>query len=878
MIETEKTGILLVDDQPANLLAAESALSQMGLRLVRAHSGRQALQRLEEEEFALVFVDLRMPGMDGIQTLRHIRQQGKNPCVPVVIMAPADAEEQELLQAFEAGAADYIQQPFSPPLLRARTAAFLKLFRAASHSVQTEEELAEANRSLLESQRFVRALTEAAPQIIFVYDLDENREIYVNSAVTSVLGYRPRQLEEMGSRLLERITHPDDLHLAYGHMDRMKRARVGEFHEYEARFRCMDGSWRWLCTRSSVFSRHPDGRPRQVAGISHDITDRKKAEAEMRRLNAELEHRVAERTAALEASEQRARLLSEASALLTSSLDYADTLAQVARLAVPAFADWCIVHALGSDGTVKEVAVAHRDPQSESRARQIIQRYPFSPDASAGVAEVIRSGKPLLLTEVPQELLRQIARDAHHLELIQALNLQSAISVPLVGRERVLGALSFATSEPDAPYDFHDMEFAMELARRAAMAIDNALLYRAAQEEIAERARAEQELRNSEARLSALFSQSIAGIAQTDLSGRFVLVNQRFCDMLGCSREELLRHRIQDFSHPDDLPRSQELFHRMAEDGMGFVITKRYVRPDGEVVWVQNSASVVNGPDGHPRYAVAVVQDVTDRKRAEEELLSLNDQLAEARDEAINANRAKSTFLASMSHELRTPLNAIIGYAELVEEELQDLGIESLCRDLERIRLAGNHLVTVIGDILDLSKIEAGKMELVPEEFTISDVIHEAAEMVAPLVSRNGNQLEVDCTPDTGRVYADRTRFRQVLFNLLSNAAKFTQGGTVSVVCTRAAEKGNDWIELRVRDTGVGISPEELTQLFESFQQGSSPLTRHQGGTGLGLAISRYLCRMMGGDIRAESIPGHGSTFFVHLPCRQPQKVLESVP
>jgi signal transduction histidine kinase/CheY-like chemotaxis protein len=241
-------------------------------------------------------------------------------------------------------------------------------------------------------------------------------------------------------------------------------------------------------------------------------------------------------------------------------------------------------------------------------------------------------------------------------------------------------------------------------------------------------------------------------------------------------------------------------------------------------------------------------------------------ELISARDRALEANRAKSTFLANMSHELRTPLNAIIGYSELLEEESQDTGDGAFVPDLKRIQVAARHLLTLINDILDLSKIEAGKMDLYLETFSVQPMVQDIVATVKTLVEKNYNTLDVNIDADLGSMRADMTKVRQVLFNLLSNASKFTKEGKITFSADRAAISGIDWLTFTVSDTGIGMTPEQLDKLFQDFSQADSSTTRKYGGTGLGLSISRRFCQMMGGDITVESEYGQGSTFAVRIP------------
>jgi signal transduction histidine kinase/DNA-binding response OmpR family regulator len=237
-------------------------------------------------------------------------------------------------------------------------------------------------------------------------------------------------------------------------------------------------------------------------------------------------------------------------------------------------------------------------------------------------------------------------------------------------------------------------------------------------------------------------------------------------------------------------------------------------------------------------------------------------ELEAARDEAQQANQAKSTFLSNMSHELRTPLNAIIGYSEMLREDADADGNAHTASDLTKIHTAGRHLLGLINDILDLSKIEAGKLELLPESISISAFIAEIAELTEPLVEKNKNQLEIELPEQPGTIWVDPTRLRQVLLNLLSNAAKFTEHGTITLRVSRPA----DQVVFEVRDTGIGMTLEQQARLFQPFVQADASTSRRYGGTGLGLAITRRLAQMMGGDIILASTPGSGSSFCVTLP------------
>ncbi len=383
-----------------------------------------------------------------------------------------------------------------------------------------------------------------------------------------------------------------------------------------------------------------------------------------------------------------------------------------------------------------------------------------------------------------------------------------------------------------------------------------------------------------------------------DSSSRIIIDNSAHARLLKNSTPDQVIGKT-DFDYfPRDLAQSYyENEQRIIQTGEPQInLKERTVDPEGHSHWLLTSKLLIRNADGSIFGIVGINRDITAQLEAEQEhdrLLQLeqeqrasleklvgqlqqlngelertNVELEEAERRAEDANRAKSAFLANMSHELRTPLNAIIGYSELIEEECTDSGQDDFIPDLRKIQTAGKHLLALVNDILDLSKIEAGKMELYLETINASVVISEIAVTAAPLMEKNANHLTLRCPIDLGTMETDLTKLRQIVFNLLSNAAKFTKSGQVTLNVSRRPDQDGDWLVVKVSDTGIGMTPEQIGRLFQDFSQADSSTTRNYGGTGLGLSISRRFAQMMGGDIRVESEYGKGTIFTVELPTK----------
>ncbi len=575
-----------------------------------------------------------------------------------------------------------------------------------------------------------------------------------------------------------------------------------------------------------------------------DITAEKQAKQELIEANEHLEERVRERTASV-------HLLQNIVIAANESASVEEAL-QRCLVEVCTYTGWPAGHAflLAADGSGEMVAsnIWHlRDPRRFKALRRATEGIRFK--SGVGLpGRVLKSGAPVWIEDVTKD------KNFPRVKLVTDLGVKAAMAYPVKLGDEVIAVLEFFSIEATTP-----TEETLEIMTHIGTQVGS----------VAERKRAEAALRESEARaaqahrrLDDAIESITEGFALFDADDRLVLCNDRYRDLLypgmqdvvtpGKPFEEILRNAI-----------DKDLIHDAEGDVDGWVAARleRHRNPAGPHTqqrssgfWVQ-----VNERKTGDGGTVATYADITELKLREEEL-------AEAHDKAMEASRAKSEFLANMSHELRTPLNATIGYAELMLEEAEDMGHDMYIPDLKKIQSAGRHLLSLINDILDLSKIEAGKIDLYFETFDVRQMVDEVAGTVMPLTAKNNNTLVVTCAEDIGDMHSDMTRIRQILFNLLSNASKFTENGNITLEAKREFANGRDDIRISVADQGIGMTPEQVDKVFDVFTQADSSTTRHYGGTGLGLAITKTFCEMLHGEIHCTSEPGKGSTFAVRLP------------
>jgi signal transduction histidine kinase/ActR/RegA family two-component response regulator len=626
--------------------------------------------------------------------------------------------------------------------------------------------------------------------------------------------------------------------------------------------------------------------------------------------------------------------------VLASSLEYETTLASVANLAVPYLADWCAVNILGEDQVIRCVAVAHWEPSKAELGWELNQRYPVDINASEGLPWVLRTGQSAIASEITEAELVANAKDAEHLQILRELGLKSYMIVPMLARGRTLGAITFVTAESGRQYSQDDLFLLEHLARRAALAVDNARLYRETQEarQIAE----ETAERNATLQsLTAALSEALTPVQVAE-----VVVNQSlaaldasagFLALLTDNNKTL--EIVRALGYQEDVLDTWSRFPITASVPLADAVQRRQPilleSPEVQAQAYPHLATQYGDSGNHAWAAIPLIVEgrvlgglgfsfPNPQTFSEDDcafMLALAQQSGQAlerarayaaerqaRAEAEAANRTKDEFLATLSHELRTPLNAMLGWTQLLRTRKLDEA--KIVRALETIDRNTKALAALIEDILDVSRIITGKLHLSTRVCELVSVVGSAIEAVRPAAEAKAIQIEYFLDSSVGPVWGDSNRLQQVVWNLLSNAIKFTpKGGRVEVRLERVEsledckelkgeglqveglnppsnlQPSDSYTQIQVSDTGKGIAPDFLPYVFDRFRQENNSSTRSHGGLGLGLAIVRYLVELHGGTVQASS-PGEGmgATFTVQLPlwvvrneCSPPSSVEPSV-
>ncbi len=702
----------------------------------------------------------------------------------------------------------------------------------ALERMDQEEQKRHAEKALRDSEERFRQMAENIEEMFWIGDATLSRLLYVSPAYERIWGRSRDNLPEFPKPFLDAI-HPED-------RDRMAAAigQAPSAGEWNVEFRIVrpDGSVRWVWDRAFPVRDSAGGIYRFV-GITQDITVRKRADLELKARAAQQRAVARLGRYALEGGELGA-LLDRTVAVVAEVLEV----------------DFAKVLELTPDG--KELLLRAGVGWPEGT----VGRARVSAGANSQAGYALTTGAPVIVEDLARETRFTGTEFLHDHGIV------SGITIIIGDRQRPFGVLG-AFSRTRRQFAVDAVHFLQSVAGVLAATI--------------ERRRAEESLRFSEARFRSMFEQAAGGMAVVSPEGRFLQVNAAFCALLGYDADALLAMTIFEVTHPDDAAMTRSVFSEV-ESGQRRLadMEKRFVRKDGRIVWAHLSGAWQFAPDSGPIHGVVLMQDITERKEVEEkirslnedlerrvlertaELAALNEELESRNREVENASRLKSEFVARMSHELRTPMNAIIGFSDLLAEETEGELNEVQKSFVQHIQRGASHLLELINDVLDLSKIEAGRIELRLQDFRPADALAEVLAIIKPLAEARKLHVESALPPELA-VCADRTRFKQVLYNLLSNAVKFTpEGGRVWV--DAGVENGSVWIA--VNDTGIGVPLSEQRAIFAEFYQVGSTTKGVKEGTGLGLAITRKLVELHGGRIRVESEPGKGSRFTFTLP------------
>jgi PAS domain S-box-containing protein len=952
-----KVDLLLVDDQPANLLALEAVLAELGQNLVTARGGEEALALLAAREFAAVLLDVQMQGLDGFETARLIRGRERSRPTPILFLTAFDDPRFPPEAAYALGAVDYLVKPLVPVILRAKVAVFIELFRETRRAARAEAEAREQLRHAL-----------ATVNDMFLVLDGELRYTYVNDRMVEASGIPRERL--VGRRLREVFPDAADSPLERELLGVLERKAPAHFEFYHASYdrwfdnraypsadglilvtteitarkrgeearrhlaaivessddaiisEDLDGvirSWNTGAERllgyaaDEAIGRHiamlapPDraddtayilGRIRRGEAISHYETRRRRKDGTVLDVSLTVSpvrdaagaivgaSKIARDVTERNRAEQRQRLLAEAGRILGSSLDYEATLADVCRAVVPGFADWCALDLLTDDGRPRRIHVAHKDPAMVELAREFWRRYPPEPDDRHGLMRVLRTGEPVLVPDVTDEMLVRGARDEEHLRAVRGLGLRSVIMVPLTAGGRTLGALTLVMAESSRRFAEADLGLARELAARAALAVENARLFAEAREAVRVRDEALALHRGMEEQLTLLVEASGSLSASLDLPsvlGAILALSRR---LVAADAYAVWRYR------PESGRWGIELGSGLSEEYQRStiaVVKETPAMPEAAVVAEDVHADRLLGDRAGPydREGIRSLMVVPLRVRggtsgtlafyyrsphrfseievrvatALSNLAGSAIGTAELYQELRDNDRRKDEFLAMLAHELRNPLSAISNAVRLARRTHAE---EELEWSQEVIERQAGKLARLMDDLLDVSRITRGKIQLRKEALDARRVLQSAVESVRPLIDERGHELTVSTGPGALRLEADPMRLEQILINLLTNAAKYSdRGGHIRVT----AERQGAEVAFRVQDDGMGIPPESLPTMFELFAQGERTVARSEGGLGIGLTLVRKLAEMHGGSVSAQSEgPGKGSVFTVRLP------------
>jgi PAS domain S-box-containing protein len=989
--QRQRQKILIVDDKEANLFALEKILKEVDVDVIRSIDGQSALAQVLDHNFALILLDVRMPGMDGYEVAECLNGDSSTKAIPIIFVTAEYPDEAHMFKGYEVGAIDYILKPYSSKILLAKVNALLEMDRnraeLKAHRDNLEglvqertKELADANKELqqyswiLEKEQGFKTesvvpnfddLTALNQGGLILNSVGADTLQQMSSDVMDLLDSSMAVYEENGDYAFASFvsnwcgTMNNTSHALCNTNDCQKAINCGQWHCHES---C------WKISKAAIDSGEPadeaclgglriyavpvrsEGKiigavnfgystPPKTLAEKKTLAETYQIDLETIQQNADtykprppfiiefakrhlqsIAHRIGEIVERKQA-ETAFRNIFEVSSDLICVANPSGEYIKVSRSCEEILGytpeefmnlGWPkLVHPddteLTRDKMAKQLEGAtavnfinrfrHKDGSYKSlewNATPCTDCYLYG--AARDITERKKAEEALYASE---EMMRNSQSVAHICSYSTNLNVNEIAKSAWVCSPQFYQLFGIDETYPHTiegwanlihpdyrkeVYDYHEMVVKEKKTFNREYKIirindgeerwvqgtgkiesdenGNPVRMHGAIQDITKRKNREEALARSEARFRGTFENATIGIAHVGQDGRYLEVNETLCQMIGYKREELIEKKFHEITHADDLESDFELFAQLKSGKIPtYRIEKRYIHRDGRIIWVQNTTAMQNDENGKPLYCISLERDICKEK---EMALSLEKALKMAKA----SNIAKSQFISNMSHELRTPLNPIIGLSDMLLEIPDDK--DQVIEFAEIINKSGLHMLTLVESILDFSKIKSGKMTFQSEWFDLNQPFKKACTVLSHMCQKRGLELHQKmANPSNLEIQSDASAILQVAINLIGNAIKFTDSGSIRIETSLDSQQdGNGKLTFSISDTGVGISDEDQARIWDPFECADNSISRRHDGTGLGLAISRAIIERMNGSIGLHSVLGQGTSFTVEIPVK----------